>query len=41
MTAAILEKANEAMRMAVRERLENTDPNDEKLIGYRIDQGDP
>ena len=41
MTAAILEKANEAMRMAVRERLANTDPSDEKLIGYRIDQGDP
>jgi hypothetical protein len=41
MTAAILEKANQAMRMAVRERLENTDPNDEKLIGYKIDQGDP
>jgi hypothetical protein len=41
MTAAILEKANEAMRMAVRERLASTDPNDEKLIGYRIDQGDP
>jgi len=41
MTAAILEKANEAMRAAVRERLANTDPNDEKLIGYKIDQGDP
>jgi hypothetical protein len=41
MTATILEKANEAMRMAVRERLASTDPNDEKLIGYRIDQGDP
>jgi hypothetical protein len=41
MTAAILEKANEAMRMAVRERLANTDPSDEKLIGYKLDQGDP
>ena len=41
MTAAILEKANEAMRMAVRERLAGTDPNDEKLIGYKLDQGDP
>jgi hypothetical protein len=40
MTAAILEKANEAMRMAVRERLASTDPNDEKLIGYKLDQGD-
>jgi hypothetical protein len=35
MTAAILEKANEAMRAAVRERLNNTDPTDEKLIGYK------
>jgi hypothetical protein len=35
MTAAILEKANEAMRAAVRERLDNTDPADEKLIGYK------
>jgi hypothetical protein len=41
MTAAILEKANEAMRAAVRERLASTDPNDEKLIGYKLDQGDP
>jgi hypothetical protein len=41
MTAAILEKANEAMRAAVRERLANTDPNDEKMIGYKLDQGDP
>lgn len=35
-----LEAANDAMRRAVRERLSNTDPNDEKLIGYKIDQGD-
>jgi hypothetical protein len=35
MTAAILEKANEAMRAAVRERLDNTDPSDDKLIGYK------
>ena len=27
--------------MAVRERLANTDPNDEKMIGYKLDQGDP
>lgn len=36
-----LNEANEAMRLAVRARLSNTDPNDEKLIGYRLDQGDP
>jgi hypothetical protein len=41
MTAAILEKANEAMRAAVRARLDATDPSDEKLIGYKLDQGDP
>lgn len=41
MTAATLEAANEAMRRAVRERLDNTDPSDEKLIGYKLDQGDP
>lgn len=30
-----MEAANEAMRRAVRDRLDNTDPNDEKLIGYK------
>ena len=30
-----LEMANEAMRAAVRERLDNTDPSDEKLVGYK------
>jgi hypothetical protein len=40
MTTA-LNEANEAMRRAVRDRLANTDPNDEKLIGYKLDQGDP
>lgn len=35
-----LNEANEAMRLAVRARLSNTDPNDEKLIGYKLDQGD-
>ena len=30
-----MEAANEAMRRAVRDRLDNTDPNDEKMIGYR------
>jgi len=40
MTAAILEKVNEAMRAAVKARLEATDPSDEKMIGYQLDQGD-
>lgn len=30
-----IEAANEAMRRAVRDRLDNTDPSDEKLIGYK------
>ena len=33
--------ASEVIRAAVRERMENTDPSDEKLIGYKLDQGDP
>ena len=36
-----LEAANEAMRRAVKVRLDNTDPADEKMIGYKLDQGDP
>lgn len=36
-----LEEANRKMRAAVKERLDNTDPADEKLIGYKLDQGDP
>lgn len=36
-----MEAANEAMRRAVKDRLDNTDPSDEKLIGYKLDQGDP
>lgn len=34
MTAALLDAANEALRNAVRERLDNTDPNDPKMRGY-------
>ena len=41
MTAAILERANDELRAAVKARLDATDPNDEKLIGYKLDQGDP
>jgi hypothetical protein len=36
-----LEDANRKMRAAVKDRLDNTDPADEKLIGYKLDQGDP
>lgn len=32
---ATLEEANKAMRRAVKDRLDNTDPNDEKLVGYK------
>jgi hypothetical protein len=35
MTAAILEKANDELRAAVRARLEATDPSDDKLKGYK------
>lgn len=38
---ATLEAANEAMRRAVGERLANTPPDDPKMQGYRLDQGDP
>lgn len=40
MTTA-LEEANEVMRRAVRERLDNTPKDDPKLVGYKLDQGDP
>ena len=36
-----LELANEAMRAAVRERLDNTPSDDPKMVGYKLDQGDP
>jgi hypothetical protein len=35
MTAAMLEKANDELRAAVRARLDATDPSDDKLVGYR------
>lgn len=41
MTAAILEKANEALRAAVRERMSATPADDPKMAGYKIDPGDP
>jgi hypothetical protein len=34
MTAAMLEKANDELRAAVRARLDSTDPSDEKMKGY-------
>lgn len=36
-----LEDANQAMRRAVLERLAATPPDDHKLVGYKLDQGDP
>ncbi len=35
-----LEQVNEAMRAAVRERLESTPADDPKMVGYKLDQGD-
>jgi hypothetical protein len=35
MTAATLERANDALRAAVKDRLDSTDPSDDKLVGYR------
>jgi hypothetical protein len=35
MTAATLEMANDALRAAVKDRLDSTDPSDDKLVGYR------
>ena len=35
-----LEMANDAMRAAVRERLEATPVDDPKMVGYKLDQGD-
>ena len=36
-----LEQSVEAMRAAVRERLQATPADDPKLVGYKLDQGDP
>jgi hypothetical protein len=35
MTAATLEMANDKLRAAVKDRLDNTDLSDDKLVGYR------
>jgi hypothetical protein len=36
-----LTDANDALRTAVRSRMATTQADDPKLIGYRLDQGDP
>ena len=36
-----LNEASEAIRAAIRERMANTDPSDDKMIGYKLDQGNP
>lgn len=36
-----LEASNQNIRDAVIERMANTAPDDAKLVGYKIDQGDP
>ena len=38
---ATLDAANESLRSAVQARLEATPADDPKMIGYKIDQGDP
>jgi hypothetical protein len=38
---ATLESANDTLRDAVARRMAATDPNDPKLVGYKIDNGDP
>ena len=41
MTTATLESSIDSLRDAVARRMAATDPNDPKLVGYKIDQGDP
>lgn len=36
-----IEDANETLRRAIRERMAATPADDPKLVGYKIDQGDP
>jgi len=38
---ATLEQANDAMRAAVQARLAATPADDPKMVGYKLDQGDP
>jgi hypothetical protein len=41
MTTATLESSIDSLRDAVAARMAATDPNDPKMQGYRLDQGDP
>jgi hypothetical protein len=41
MTTTTLQQANDVLRSAVRARLDATPADDPKIIGYKIDQGDP
>jgi len=41
MTTTTLQQANDVLRSAVRSRLDATPADDPKVIGYKIDQGDP
>jgi hypothetical protein len=36
-----LEQANETLRQAIRDRMAATPADDQKMVGYRLDQGDP
>lgn len=36
-----MDQANDTLRQAVRERMAATPADDPKLVGYRLDQGDP
>lgn len=41
MLSVTLEEANDQMRAAVRRRMAATPADDPKMVGYKIDQGDP
>jgi hypothetical protein len=41
MTTTTLQQANDVLRSAVRSRLDATPADDPKMVGYKLDQGDP
>ena len=41
MTTTTLQQANDVLRSAVRARLDSTPADDPKMVGYKLDQGDP
>jgi hypothetical protein len=41
MTTTTLQQANDVLRSAVKRRLDATPADDPKVIGYKLDQGDP